>query len=202
VAETALPGSSILCMLPDTGERYLSTPLFEQIAVEMTAEEVEISRSTPGYRFDLKPPPPPEVRQEMQTAETVQADASAFVDQVLSDPEYPLVLFALEWCEFCWSVRKLFGAIDAPFRSIDLDSVAYQANDWGGEIRRVLEQRTGAVTIPQVFIAGEHMGGATDVFQAFRDGHLQERLRRAGIAIRDVPGLDPYTLLPNWLHKR
>jgi len=31
VAETAEPGSVILAMLPDTGERYLSTPLFENI---------------------------------------------------------------------------------------------------------------------------------------------------------------------------
>jgi cysteine synthase A len=31
VAETAEPGSVILTMLPDTGERYLSTPLFEGI---------------------------------------------------------------------------------------------------------------------------------------------------------------------------
>jgi cysteine synthase A len=31
VAEKAAPGSTILAMLPDTGERYLSTPLFENI---------------------------------------------------------------------------------------------------------------------------------------------------------------------------
>lgn len=31
VAEKAKPGSVILAMLPDTGERYLSTPLFEDI---------------------------------------------------------------------------------------------------------------------------------------------------------------------------
>ncbi len=31
VAETAEPGSVILAMLPDTGERYLSTPLFEGV---------------------------------------------------------------------------------------------------------------------------------------------------------------------------
>ena len=41
-------GSTILCMLPDTGERYLSTPLFADISVDMTAEELEISRSTPS----------------------------------------------------------------------------------------------------------------------------------------------------------
>ena len=47
VAETAEPGSVILCMLPDTGERYLSTPLFGDIAEVMTDEEIAISRSTP-----------------------------------------------------------------------------------------------------------------------------------------------------------
>ena len=47
VAREAEPGSTLLAMLPDTGERYLSTPLFEHIPVEMTDEELEISRSTP-----------------------------------------------------------------------------------------------------------------------------------------------------------
>ncbi|MDH5218023.1 MAG: cysteine synthase, partial [Gammaproteobacteria bacterium] len=51
VAKTAAPGSNILCMLPDTGERYLSTPLFADVGVEMTAEEVKISRSSPNYCF-------------------------------------------------------------------------------------------------------------------------------------------------------
>lgn len=48
VAAEAPKGSMILCMLPDTGERYLSTPLFADIPVDMTEEEVEISRSTPS----------------------------------------------------------------------------------------------------------------------------------------------------------
>jgi cysteine synthase A len=47
VAAEAPAGSNILCMLPDTGERYLSTPLFETIPAEMTEAEVEIFRSTP-----------------------------------------------------------------------------------------------------------------------------------------------------------
>ncbi|MEM9898996.1 MAG: cysteine synthase A [Pseudomonadota bacterium] len=39
VAAEAPEGSVILCMLPDTGERYLSTPLFGLIEAEMTDEE-------------------------------------------------------------------------------------------------------------------------------------------------------------------
>ncbi|XDA99100.1 cysteine synthase A [Sulfitobacter sp. LCG007] len=50
-AETAPEGSVMLVMLPDTGERYLSTPLFEGIAEEMTDEEAEISRSTPSAQM-------------------------------------------------------------------------------------------------------------------------------------------------------
>lgn len=51
VAETAAPGSVILAMLPDTGERYLSTPLFEGIVEDMSDEERALSLSTPGYRI-------------------------------------------------------------------------------------------------------------------------------------------------------
>jgi len=45
VAEKAQQGANILCMLPDTGERYLSTPLFEHIQEGMNAEEQEIAGS-------------------------------------------------------------------------------------------------------------------------------------------------------------
>jgi cysteine synthase A len=38
-------------MLPDTGERYLSTPLFADVPADMTEEELAISRSTPGCQM-------------------------------------------------------------------------------------------------------------------------------------------------------
>ena len=47
VCASAPAGSVVLCMLPDTGERYLSTPLFEDVPADMTPEELEIARSTP-----------------------------------------------------------------------------------------------------------------------------------------------------------
>lgn len=51
IAEKAPEGSVILAMLPDTGERYLSTPLFDGIEEVMSEEEIAISRSTPGYQM-------------------------------------------------------------------------------------------------------------------------------------------------------
>lgn len=49
VAREAAKGTSILCMLPDTGERYLSTPLFADIVPEMNEAELAISNSTPTF---------------------------------------------------------------------------------------------------------------------------------------------------------
>jgi len=56
IAAEAPKGTTILAMLPDTGERYLSTPLFADIAVEMTPEEQAIYRSTPMF---AEPEPAP-----------------------------------------------------------------------------------------------------------------------------------------------
>ena len=47
ICAEAPKGANILAMLPDTGERYLSTPLFADIPADMTEEEVAISKSTP-----------------------------------------------------------------------------------------------------------------------------------------------------------
>lgn len=43
IAAGASAGTNILCMLPDTGERYLSTPLFAGIEADMNAEEQAIA---------------------------------------------------------------------------------------------------------------------------------------------------------------
>lgn len=51
IAGRAEPGAVILAMLPDTGERYLTTPLFADIAEDMDAEEQALSHSTPGYQL-------------------------------------------------------------------------------------------------------------------------------------------------------
>ena len=52
LAKTAEPSSVILCMLPDTGERYLSSALFADIDDDMNDDEIALSLSTPGYHLD------------------------------------------------------------------------------------------------------------------------------------------------------
>jgi cysteine synthase A len=202
LARGAPAGSNILCMLPDTGERYLSTQLFADILEDMNEDELAISRSTPGYRFDVPAPAPaPESPAETGRA-PIDREAEEFVARVIADPELPVVMFALEWCEFCMSVRKLFTRLGIEYRSVDLDSAALQAGDRGGKIRAALKARIGLPTIPQIFIDGRHVGGATEIFDAFLSGALQASLQRAGIDFDIDPNLDAASLLPNWLHKR
>jgi cysteine synthase A len=55
VCSDAPKGATVLCMLPDTGERYLSTPLFADIPVDMTEEEQKIAGSTPSARLVPQP---------------------------------------------------------------------------------------------------------------------------------------------------
>lgn len=52
IARTAPAGTNILCMLPDTSERYLTSPLFASIAEDMNDEEDVISKSTPGFQYE------------------------------------------------------------------------------------------------------------------------------------------------------
>jgi cysteine synthase A len=200
IAEESPPGANILCMLPDTGERYLSTPLFENIPVDMTDDELELSKSTPSARFDLRAPsagpPPPTAAAELD------AEAVKFIDDTIMDDEHVVVMFAHEWCEFCWSVRKSFARYEIPYRSIDLDSVAYKADERGRKIRVALQARTGSVTIPQLFVAGEFIGGCTDTFDRMRDGRMQQSLRQHGVKFNETVTDDPYTFLPHWLHPR
>lgn len=210
VARRAPRGSHIVCMLPDTGERYLSTPLFDGIGVEMNDAELALSRSTPGYRFDgsaggvaaqphrnAHPNTPDVPRQPLPASD---AEAEAWVSRSISG--HSVLMFALEWCEFCWAVRRLFARLGVDFTSVDLDAVAMQTGDMGNRLRAVLKARTGLSTIPQVWIAGTHIGGATDLFDALRKGHLQALLSEAGVAFDRTVVVDPDAFLPKWLHPR
>jgi cysteine synthase A len=194
VCASAEEGATVLCMLPDTGERYLSTPLFADVPEEMTEEELEISRSTPSARFDAcglgaviaLPEPTPE--------------ATAFVEDTIR--RHQVVLFALEWCEFCWAVRKLFRACDVKYESVDLDAGDYTREAWGDRIRAALRRRIGTHTLPQVFVGGEHVGGCTETLDAAADGRLAELLTRHGVAHRVTTDVNPRSFFPAWLQPR
>jgi cysteine synthase A len=163
----------------------------------MTDEELALSHSTPNHRFD-KPAnvPTPSTKDIVVTPE-----ARAFVDAAIASTETPVTMFALTWCEFTWSVRKLFARCNIPYRAIDLDSVPYQANDLGAKVRAALTERTNVATIPQIFIGGSLVGGALDTFDAFASGRLQALLAEHRVPFEDKVGDKLDSLLPGWRHR-
>jgi cysteine synthase A len=96
----------------------------------------------------------------------------------------------------------MFTQYEIPFRSVDLDSVAYQENNRGGEIRAALKEVTGLSTIPQIFVGGQHVGGATELFDAWKSGQLQKMLEENSVPYKRQVGVDPYSFLPGWLQPR
>jgi cysteine synthase len=126
--------------------------------------------------------------------------AAAFIDAAVRDQ--PVVMFALEWCEFCWAVKKLFARLGVAYESVDVDAVRFQEDDLGVKIRALLKARTGSPTIPQIYIGGRHVGGCTDLFDAMRAGRLDPMLAAAGVSFERRVQLDPYGLLPRWMQPR
>jgi len=174
-------------MLPDTGERYLSTPLFADIPADMTAEEKELAASTPSQA-------PPSI-----TLPEITPAAEAFVDKSIA--ENKVVVWSLEYCEFCWTIFSFFKAIKVPYTVFNIDSFEYAKDNMGNRYRAVITKKTGVTTWPQCFIDGEFLGGAADACMKWKKGELQPLLEKAGLKTDDFGGYkgDPFEFLPKWL---
>ena len=189
-ARTLPRGSVVVAMLADTGERYLSTPLFGDIPADMTAEEKAIDASAP-----TAPPPPPSLP-------AVTAPAEAFV--AATNRRHRVVVWSLEYCEFCWTVFKLLDAIGVPYHKVDIDSFEFAEGNRGNQYRAALANMTACNTFPQVFVGGEFQGGAADACIAWKKGELQGVLEKAGLkrggrnAWKGYAG-DPFEFLPKWM---
>ena len=192
LGETAPAGSAFLCLLADTGERYLSTPLFATVGAEMSEEEELIAASTPAARFGAPAPAGP-----APAAAPVDAEAQRELEALIA--RQPVVLFALEWCEFCWTLRQLLDALAVPYEDVALDAVAMQPGERGLRLRRALTARTGVATVPQLFIGGRFVGGSVDAVAAYRSGALRRELAAVGLDIQPPPEFSPEDLLPGWL---
>lgn len=132
--------------------------------------------------------------------ESPSESAEQFLDRVLNDKQIPLLIFAREMCEFCWAARKFFASIEAPYRIVELDSEEYQTSGLNRKIRALLQARTHSGTVPQIFIAGQFVGGATDSFDAWLSGNLQQNLKDAGVPFKESAELNPHSFLSGWLH--
>jgi cysteine synthase len=184
IAETAPEGTSILAMLPDTGERYLSTPLFDDIPADMTEEEKALADSTPST-----PPPPPDLP-------GVLPEATEFVKKMNANNK--VVIWSLQYCEFCWTLFKLLDAAEIPYEIVNIDSFEYAKDQMGNKYRAALSEMTDCKTFPQLFVDGKFIGGAADACIMWKKGELQPILQKARVKVGDYDG-DPFEFLPKWM---
>ena len=188
VAKTASPGTNILAIVTDTAERYLSTPLFADIPAEMTPEEKELAASTPSQA-----PPPPGL-----PASTPEA-----IDFVTTqNASHKVVIWSLEYCEFCWTLTRFLDRLGVPYTRIDIDNFQYAKDQLGNKYRAALCDMTDCKTFPQFFVDGEFHGGAVDACMMWKKGTLQPLLEEAGLKDKDnFKGYDgdPFEFLPKWM---
>ena len=78
----------------------------------------------------------------------------------------------------------------------------YLQDNKGGKIRKAIEQRTGLKTVPQIYVGGVHLGGATETFDACKDGKLAKMLAAENVNWNRSVDTDPYSFLPSWIHAR
>ena len=191
-------GSRVLAMIPDTGERYMTTPLFAAIEDEMNEDEMAISNSTPGAQFEASP-----AKLTLPMPSTSQSMALDHVDELIARSDEHVVFFGQGGCEHCRAAEELLELMGISHRAVRVDGPAYADPAWASEVRLALSKRCEADgTVPQIFVGGRHFGGAIDLFHAFNDGRLEETLDAAGIAYLRPALDDAFSLLPEWLHAR
>ena len=80
----------------------------------------------------------------------------------------PLVeIYTKSFCAYCWRAKHLLDVKGVEYREIVVDC--------GGERRQqMIERANGRRTVPQIFVAGRHIGGCDDLVALEREGRLDE----------------------------
>lgn len=108
-----------------------------------------------------------------------------------------VVLYSKSWCPYCAQSKALFDEMLQPYTAIELDQLEPAA---GEQLQAALLEMTQQRTVPNVFVAGQHIGGNDDTQQAARSGKLAELLGGAlsteASAGRVVPTASPSSMDP------
>ncbi|GAA5980211.1 hypothetical protein JCM10908_001576 [Rhodotorula pacifica] len=117
-------------------------------------------------------------RSFFSSAPISQEQAQAAKDTVEGLVRSPIAVFSKSYCPYCTEAKSILGSLGAGPRMkvIELDREAL-----GGPIQQYLAEKAGAsrVTVPQIYIKGQNIGGCSDLKKLQRDGKLSELLAQA-----------------------
>ena len=88
-----------------------------------------------------------------------------------------VVIYSKSWCPYCAQCKALFDDLSVPYVAVELDQ-----RDDGEQLQAALLELTQQRTVPNVFVAGQHVGGNDDTQQASQSGKLATLLEEAGRA--------------------
>lgn len=96
--------------------------------------------------------------------------ANQFVKDSISKQR--VVIFSKTFCPYCTMAKEQFKKLNFDFLAIEIED-----RPDCQEIQDVLNEMTGARSVPRVFIDGEFIGGGTDVKKLYETGELAKMLQ-------------------------
>lgn len=106
-----------------------------------------------------------------------RADAtSTALERLIASAD--VVLFSTTTCPHCRVAKQLLDKAGIPAEEVLLDVPRLRPNVDMAEVRRELMEKTRWRTVPQVFIKGTFIGGASDLQQLWDTGKLAALQKR------------------------
>ncbi|TKX18199.1 glutaredoxin [Elsinoe australis] len=85
-----------------------------------------------------------------------------------------VAVFSKSYCPYCKATKELLSKTGAKYEVLELDQI-----DDGAAIQDALQEITNQRSVPNIFIAKEHIGGNSDI-QALGADKLKSKLTAAG----------------------
>lgn len=87
---------------------------------------------------------------------------------------HQVVIYSKSYCPYCRATKALFEKKE--YSGVDVHSIELDHLPTGGEIQRELLRQTGQMTVPSVFVNGQHAGGNSETQSAASSGKLSQLL--------------------------
>ena len=92
--------------------------------------------------------------------------------------EYPVFMVSKSYCPYCNMGKKVPSKYKIPQDKLKIMEI--DNNPEMDKIQDYMRKRTGARSVPRIFIKGECIGGGSDAAAADSSGDLERRLKLAG----------------------
>ncbi len=87
-----------------------------------------------------------------------------------------VLVFSKTYCPYCDEAKQIFHTAEVKFEAFELDTLPD-----GEAMQKALLEITGQKTVPNIFVAENHIGGCSDLKAKIANGQIIDILESAGI---------------------